>query len=154
MQTQIVDVLINVTHDEDSKIHDGKPKFSGDYVMRALNAAGAVLHEARLTVRDLDVPTSDYARLLTLRAALERLHSKLRGDQAGYALRVVQASNNVDGWLSHGWKRVTSGFTRSSSRPRPSRSTKKPTTATITTGSRTTGSTRRAKLNRGCQSSF
>jgi len=58
-------------------------------------------------VRDLDVPTSDYARLLTLRAALERLHSKLRGDQAGYALRVVQASNNVDGWLSRGWKRNT-----------------------------------------------
>ena len=79
MQTQIVEVLINVTQDEDSKIHDGKPKFSGEYVMRALNAAGAVLHEARLTVRDLDVPTSDYARLLTLRAALERLHSKLRG---------------------------------------------------------------------------
>jgi hypothetical protein len=25
MQTQIVEVLINVTQDEDSKIHDGKP---------------------------------------------------------------------------------------------------------------------------------
>jgi hypothetical protein len=58
--------------------------------MRALNAAGAVLHEARLTVRDLDVPTSDYARLLTLRAALERLYSK-----------------NIDGWPSRGWKRNT-----------------------------------------------
>jgi hypothetical protein len=28
-------------------------------------------------------------------------------DQAGYALRVVQASNSVDGWLSRGWKRNT-----------------------------------------------
>jgi hypothetical protein len=30
MQTQIVEVLINVTPDEDSKIDDGKPKFTAN----------------------------------------------------------------------------------------------------------------------------
>ena len=45
MQTRTVEVLINVTQDEDSKIDDGKPEFSGEYVLRALNAAGSVLRK-------------------------------------------------------------------------------------------------------------
>ncbi len=107
MQTQTVEVYINVAQDAESKLYDGEPKFTGAYLLRALDANGAVLHEAQVTLETLDVPTSDYARLLVLAAALERLHTKLRGDQAGYALRVVQSSNNVDGWLSRGWKRNT-----------------------------------------------
>ncbi len=53
----------------------------------------------------MNVTTSDCARLLTLQAALKRLHGKLNDGKAGYALRVVQSSKNVDGWLDKGWKR-------------------------------------------------
>jgi len=107
MQTQTVEVYINVAQDADSKLYDGDPKFTGEYVLRALDADGALLHEARMMLSDLNTLTSDYARLLVLTAALERLRNKLRGEQAEYALRVVQSSNNVEGWLSRGWKRNT-----------------------------------------------
>ena len=107
MQTQTVEVYINVAQDAESKLCDGEPKFTGDYVLSALDSNGAVLLEARMALSSLNVSTSDYARLLVLATALERLHTKLRGGQAGYALRVVQSSNNVDGWLSRGWKRNT-----------------------------------------------
>jgi hypothetical protein len=107
MQTQTVEVYINVAQDAESKLYDCEPKFTGEIVLRALTADGVVLHEARMTMANLDVSTSDYARVLVLAAALERLHTKLHGNQAGYALRVVQSSNNVEGWLARGWKRNT-----------------------------------------------
>ena len=105
MQTQTVEVYINVAQDAESKLYDGEPKFTGEVVLRALAADGAMLHEAQMILPNLDVTTSDYARLVVLVAVLERLHTKLHGDQAGYALRVMQSSNNVEGWLARGFKR-------------------------------------------------
>jgi hypothetical protein len=105
MKTQLVEVLITVTQDAEGKLYDGEPKFTGGYVLRALDANGAVLHEVRGEVDNLEVATSDYARLLTLHAVLERLHGKLRDSKASYALCVLQSSKNVDGWLARGWKR-------------------------------------------------
>ena len=105
MKTHTVEILITVAQDAASKLYDVEPKFTGQYVLRALNANGAVLHEARVNVNDLDVTTSDCARLLTLQAALKRLHGKLTDGKGWYALRVVQSSKNVDGWLDKGWKR-------------------------------------------------
>jgi len=105
MKTHTVEILITVAQDAASKLYDGEPKFTGEYVLRALNADGAMLHEAHVAVNDLDVTTSDCARLLTLQAALERLHSKLHDRKAWYALRVLQSSKNVDGWLDKNWKR-------------------------------------------------
>lgn len=105
MNTHSVEILVTVAQDADSKLYDGEPKFTGEYVLRALDTNGAVLQEARETVADLDVTTSDYARLCTLQTALKRLHSKLHGGKAWYALQVVQSSKNVDGWLARGWKR-------------------------------------------------
>jgi|GEM_PF-857035 len=105
MKTHTVEILITVAQDAASKLYDGEPKFTGEYVLRALDTDGTVLHEARVTVNDLDVTTSDCARLITLQTALKRLHGKLADGKAWYALRVVQSSKNVDGWLDKGWKR-------------------------------------------------
>ncbi len=105
MKTHTVEVLINVTQDAQSKLYDGEAQFTGEYVLRALDADGALLHEAREIITDLAVTTSDYARLLTLQAALKRLYDKLCDGKAWYALRIVQSSKNVDGWLARGWKR-------------------------------------------------
>jgi hypothetical protein len=105
MKTHTVEVLIAVTQDAASKLYDGEPKFTGEYVLRAFAADGTVLHEVAQVVPELNVTTSDYARLVTLQAVLERLHAKLCGQKAWYALRVVQSSKNVDGWLDKGWKR-------------------------------------------------
>ena len=105
MKTHTVEILITVAQDTASKLYDGEPKFTGEYVLRALDADGTLLHEARVNVTDLDVTTSDCARLVTLQAALKRLHGKLHGGKAWYGLRVVQSSKNVDGWLDKGWKR-------------------------------------------------
>ncbi|MCC6189945.1 MAG: hypothetical protein IT318_12995 [Anaerolineales bacterium] len=105
MQAYTVEILVNVTQDEESRLYGGAPKFTGEYVLRALDIRGDVLREARITLVDLGVTTSDYARLRTLHIALDRLYDKLCGARAGYALRVVQSSKNVDGWLARGWKR-------------------------------------------------
>jgi len=105
MKTHIVEILITVAQDATSKLYEGEPKFTGEYVLRALDAQGVVLHEAHVTVTDLDVTTSDCARLVTLQTALKRLHSKLADGKAWYALRVLQSSKNVDGWLDKNWKR-------------------------------------------------
>ncbi len=105
MQTHTVEILITVKQNANNKLYEGEPKFTGEYVLRALAADGAMMHEARETVADLDVTTSDYARLLTFTVALERLRRKLHGGQVGYALRIVQSSKNLDGWLARGWKR-------------------------------------------------
>ena len=105
MKTHTVEILITVAQDAASKLYEGEPKFTGEYVLRALDTDGTVLHEAHVTVTDLDVTTSDWARLLTLQAALKRLHGKLTDGKAWYALRVVQSSKNVDGWLDKNWKR-------------------------------------------------
>jgi hypothetical protein len=99
MKTHLVEVLISVAEDRSGLT------FTGDYVLRAFAADGALLHEATATVSALRVSTSDYARLLTLTHALNRLHGKLCGGRAWYALRVVQSSKNVDGWLARDWKR-------------------------------------------------
>jgi len=104
MKTHTVEVLITVAQDG-SKVYDGEPKFKGEYVLRAFATDGALLHEVTGVVADLSVTTSDYARLVTLQAALERLHAKLCGQKAWYALRVAQSSKNVGGWLGKGWKR-------------------------------------------------
>ena len=98
MKTHTVEILITIAQGSEAA-------FTGDYVLRALNSDGAVLHEARELVSNLNVTTSDCARLLTLQAALERLLGKLNKGKAWYALRVVQSSKNVDGWLDKGWKR-------------------------------------------------
>jgi len=105
MKTHTVEILITVVQDNASKLYEGEPKFTGEYVLHALDANGTLLHEVRVTVNDLDVTTSDCARLLTLQTALKRLHSKLADGKAWYALRVLQSSKNVDGWLDKGWKR-------------------------------------------------
>jgi len=105
MKTHTVEILITVAQDAQSKLYEGEPKFTGEYVLRALDANGTLLHEVRVTVNDLDVTTSDCARLLTLQTALKRLHSKLADGKAWYALRVLQSSKNVDGWLDKNWKR-------------------------------------------------
>ena len=105
MKTQTVEILITVAQDAESKLYDGDPKFSGEYILRALDADGLLLSESHVTLTDLAVTTSDYARLVTLQAVLERLHVKLCGGMASYTLRVIQSSKNVDGWLAHGWKR-------------------------------------------------
>ena len=105
MKTHTVEILITVAQDAQSKLYEGEPKFTGEYVLRALDADGAMLHEAHQVVSDLNVTTSDCARLLTLQVALKRLHGKLHEDKAWYALRVVQSSKNVDGWLDKNWKR-------------------------------------------------
>lgn len=97
MKTHTVELFINVTQDDAS--------FTGEYTLRALSAEGVLLHEAQAILPNLTVTTSDYARLLTLQAALERLHTKLCGGKAMYALRVIQSSKNIDGWLAQGWKR-------------------------------------------------
>lgn len=99
MKTHLVEVLVSVEQD-----YSGLT-FTGAYVLRAFAADRSLLHEASVTVPELRVSTSDYARLLTLAIALERLHSKLCNNKAWYALRVVQSSKNVDGWLAHDWKR-------------------------------------------------
>lgn len=104
MKTQTVEVLITVAQDG-SKVYDGEPKFTGEYVLRAFAADGTVLHKVVEVVPELNVTTSDYARLVTLQVALERLHAKLCGQKAWYALHIVQSSKNVDGWLGKGWKR-------------------------------------------------
>ena len=98
MKTQTVEILVHVSQTEESV-------FSGEYILRALDADGTLLHEAHVTLPDLDAATSDYARLLTLTMALGRLHGKLGDGPAWYALRVIQSSKNVDGWLDKGWKR-------------------------------------------------
>ena len=105
MKTQMVEILITVAQDAESKLYDGDPKFSGEYILRALDADGVLLSKSHVTLTDLAVTTSDYARLVTLQAALQRLHVKLCGGMAPYTLRVVQSSKNVDGWLARGWKR-------------------------------------------------
>jgi len=105
MKTHTVEILITVAQDTTSKLYEGEPKFTGEYVLRALDTQGVVLHEAHVTVTDLDVTTSDCARLVTLQTALKRLHGKLHEGKAWYALRVVQSSKNVDGWLDKNWKR-------------------------------------------------
>ncbi len=105
MKTHTVEILITVAQDAASKLYNGEVEFTGEYVLRALDTDGAMVHEAREVVDDLNVNTSDCARLLTLQAALERLHNKLHDGKAWYALRVVQSSKNVDGWLDKGWKR-------------------------------------------------
>src|SRR5690349_7389049 len=99
MKTNLVEVLISVNQD-----YSGLT-FTGTYMLRAFAGDGSLLHEASATVPELCVSTSDYARLLTLAAALQRLCDQLCGGKAWYALRVVQSSKNVDGWLAHGWKR-------------------------------------------------
>ena len=105
MKTHTVEILVTVAQDAASKLYEGEPKFTGEYVLRALDANGTLLHEAREVTTDLDVTTSDCARLLTLQAALKRLHGKLHEGKAWYALRVLQSSKNVDGWLDKNWKR-------------------------------------------------
>ena len=105
MKTHTVEILITVAQDAASELYEGEPKFTGEYVLRALDANGAVLHEAHEVVADLSMTTSDCARLLTLQAALKRLHGKLTDGKPWYALRVMQSSKNVDGWLDKGWKR-------------------------------------------------
>lgn len=104
MKTHLVEVLISVGQDG-SDTESGEAMFTGEYVLRAFAVDGTLLHEAVGVALGLDTPTSDYARLLTLTIALERLHSKLCGGKAWYTLRVVQSSKNVDGWLARGWKR-------------------------------------------------
>ncbi len=99
MKTDIVEVLISVEQD-----YSGLT-FTGAYVLRAFAGNGSLRYETSATVPELRVSTSDYARLITLAAALQRLHDKLCGSKAWYMLRVVQSSKNVDGWLAHGWKR-------------------------------------------------
>jgi len=102
MRTHTVEILITVTQTED-KLSD-EPQFIGEYVLRAFDADGTLIREAREQI-PLEIATSDCARLVTLAAALKRLHGKLEGDSAWYTLRIVQSSKNVDGWLSKGWKR-------------------------------------------------
>ena len=58
-----------------------------------------------MPVSRIDENTVDYARLVILIQALECLKQNLKGDSAGYALRVVQMSKNIEGWMHHGWKR-------------------------------------------------
>ena len=40
MKTQMVEILITVAQDAESKLYDGEPKFSGEYIFRALDANG------------------------------------------------------------------------------------------------------------------
>lgn len=97
MKTHTVELFINVTQAGNT--------FTGEYALRALSAEGVLLYEAQAALPDLVVTTSDYARLLTLQSALERLHIKLCGGKAVYALHMIQSSKNINGWLARGWKR-------------------------------------------------
>jgi hypothetical protein len=85
MQTHTVEVWVQVR-----SVPDGAG-FVGTYQLRAFTVDGCLLREVTHVLADLAVSTSDYARLLTLEAALTRLHLKLR---AAYALQLVQSSHN------------------------------------------------------------
>ncbi len=83
---------------------EGDTAFEAIYGLRALDGRGNVLYAARQTLRT-EVHTSDAARMQALIAALTRLNARLKGEAAGYRLRIGQSSANVEGWLAHGWRR-------------------------------------------------
>ena len=56
MKTQTVEILITVAQDAESKLYDGDPKFSGEYILRALDADGVLLSESHVTLTDLAIP--------------------------------------------------------------------------------------------------
>ncbi|MCC7447112.1 MAG: hypothetical protein IT324_06835 [Anaerolineae bacterium] len=96
-QPATVEVIIDTTQHTDV--------VAGVFGLRALDSKGSVLYQKRVSVSLINESTVDYARLVTLIQALECLKKNLKGDSAAYAIRVLQTSKNVEGWLHHGWKR-------------------------------------------------
>jgi hypothetical protein len=78
--------------------------FEGIYGLRALDDQGHTLYNAQ-QVLQIEVNTSDGARMETIIAGLERLTARLKVETAPYHLHIHQSSKNIDGWLAHGWKR-------------------------------------------------
>ncbi len=50
MKTHTVEILITVAQDAASKLYNGEAEFTGEYVLRALDPDGGMLHEAREVV--------------------------------------------------------------------------------------------------------
>jgi len=95
-----VEIIIDAALDTDTMV--------GTFGLRALDDKGGVLYQKRVPVSPINENTADYARLVILIQALACLKQNLKSDSAGYALRVVQTSKNIEGWLHHGWKRNAS----------------------------------------------
>lgn len=93
----LIEVVINTAAQEN--------KYTGIYGLIAYDALGNVLHRATSTVNTTSALTPDNSKIMTITAALRRLKDKLNGKDASYKLRIMQASKNVNGWLSLGWKR-------------------------------------------------
>ena len=51
MKTQMVEILIHISQAEEGV-------FSGEYILRALDADGTLLHEAHVMLTDLDATTA------------------------------------------------------------------------------------------------
>ncbi len=83
---------------------DEPHRFEGICGLRALDDQGHTLYDARQIIQ-IEGNTSDGARMQTIIAGLERLVSRLKTETATYHLHIYQTSKNIDGWLTHGWKR-------------------------------------------------
>jgi hypothetical protein len=93
----------------------GAEPFEGVYGLRALHSPSALLYDVTGSDK-VDVHMADAARMQMLITALERLTVHLKGEQAGYRLRVFQSSKYVEGWCAKGWRRPVPEVQRLASR--------------------------------------